>query len=127
MFQRSDFPTFGRSDALPTVLCFQSLPHSFIFGILQLLYLPLLRKQPGCTQTIPILELFRFFDFQTFGLLDSSTFGPLGLFDSWTLRLFDSSNSSTLQLLDSQTLRCSDVPTCGRSDLPTFPDLFGWP
>src|SRR6266850_2217297 len=131
-FRLSDVPTFPRSDALPTVLCFQSLPHSFIFGILQLLYLPLLRKQPGCTQTIPILELFRFFDFWTLGLFDFWTLGlfdfwTLGLFDSWTLGLFDSSTLPTLQLLDSQTLRRSDVPTCGRSDLPTFPDLFGWP
>src|SRR6266850_1210917 len=97
-FRLSDVPTFPRSDALPTVLCFQSLPHSFIFGILQLLYLPLLRKQPGCTQTIPILELFRFFDFWTLGLFD---FWTLGLFDFWTLRPFD-------------------VPTFRRADVPTF-------
>src|SRR6266404_1288358 len=45
------------SNVLTTVLCFQSLPHFFIFRILQLLYFParrggpLLRKLPGDTNS----------------------------------------------------------------------------
>ncbi len=58
-------PVFQCSNALTTVLCSQSLPHSFIFRILQLLYLParrggpLIRKQGGCIPTLPILEHFQ--------------------------------------------------------------------
>ena len=37
-------------------LYFQSLAHSSILRILQPLYLPLLRKLPGCIPTLPILE-----------------------------------------------------------------------
>src|SRR6266705_3885503 len=37
-------------------LCFQQLAHSFIFRILQVLCLPLLREPPGCIPTIPNLE-----------------------------------------------------------------------
>src|SRR5882672_7500329 len=39
-----------------SVLSFQTFAYSFIFRIPQLLCLPLLRKQPGCIPTIPILE-----------------------------------------------------------------------
>src|SRR6266404_2185003 len=47
------------SNVLTTVLCFQSLPHFFIFRILQLLYFParrggpLLRRLPGRYQLFP--------------------------------------------------------------------------
>src|SRR6266404_361496 len=47
------------SNVLTTVLCFQSLPHFFIFRILQLLYFParrggpLLRKLPGDINSSP--------------------------------------------------------------------------
>src|SRR6266850_2290408 len=96
-FQCSNVPTFRRSD-VPT---FRRSSNRPLFSIASTLF------------------HFRYPATPVFATLTKTT----GVYPN-------NSHSGTLQilrLLDSWTLRRSDVPSCGRSDLPTFPDLFGWP